>query len=161
MKRTGSPTAAAFGRATIAPIRTNPAIGFPAAVLAASAAVPAATTPAAAQSADWLLSGNAGTTAADFLGTTDDDPLVVKTNGKEAFRVTAAGKIGIGTESPSALLTVAGLLKTHTLQIETGAQPRASCRPPMRAATPPGGPERRVRRVPPASLRCPMPDRPR
>jgi len=50
--------------------------------------------------ANWVTSGNAGTTAADFLGTPDGRPLVVKTNGVEALRVDPAGHVGIGTTTP-------------------------------------------------------------
>ncbi|HUW14713.1 MAG TPA: hypothetical protein VM537_33645 [Anaerolineae bacterium] len=49
----------------------------------------------------WSLSGNAGTTpGAHFLGTTDAQPLVIRTNGVEAMRVDAGGHVGIGTTSP-------------------------------------------------------------
>ena len=40
-------------------------------------------TPAAA----WLLGGNGGTTAANFLGTTDNQPLVFRVNGAQALRL--------------------------------------------------------------------------
>jgi hypothetical protein len=57
----------------------------------------------------WSLSGNGGTTAGtDFLGTTDNQPLVIKTAGAEALRVTTTGSVGIGTSSPDARLTVNG-----------------------------------------------------
>src|SRR5215469_5726655 len=46
----------------------------------------------------WDLIGNAGTdTATNFVGTTDNEPLVVKTNGAEQVRITPAGNVGIGT----------------------------------------------------------------
>jgi hypothetical protein len=48
--------------------------------------------------AAWSLTGNKGTNpATDFLGTTDAQPLIVKTNNKEALRVDAAGRLGVGT----------------------------------------------------------------
>jgi hypothetical protein len=51
----------------------------------------------------WSLTGNAGTTAGtNFLGTTDNQPLVLKTAGSEALRITTSGNIGAGTSSPSA-----------------------------------------------------------
>jgi hypothetical protein len=57
----------------------------------------------------WKVGGNAGTTAGtDFLGTTDSQPLVIKTNGTEAVRITNAGNVGIGTTSPSVMLDVSG-----------------------------------------------------
>lgn len=56
---------------------------------------------AAAASNDWLLAGNAGTTAGtNFLGTTDNQPLVIKTNGTEDIRVLPSGQVGIGTPAP-------------------------------------------------------------
>ncbi|WP_289355115.1 hypothetical protein [Paenibacillus sp. S-12] len=59
------------------------------------------------QQADWLLSGNAGTNPpTHFLGTTDQKPLVFKTNGREATRIDVSGNIGIGIENPEAKLHV-------------------------------------------------------
>ena len=45
----------------------------------------------------WDLSGNSGTSTSSFLGTTDDRPLLIKTNGAEAMRVTSEGKLSIGS----------------------------------------------------------------
>ena len=61
-----------------------------------------------ATSAGWLLTGNPVTAATDRLGTTNPQPLIVETNGKERLRVTPGGNIGIGTASPAAALSVAG-----------------------------------------------------
>jgi hypothetical protein len=45
----------------------------------------------------WELTGNAGTDPqSDFLGTTDSQPLVVKTNDREAIRIDSNGNVGIG-----------------------------------------------------------------
>ncbi len=53
----------------------------------------------------WNLTGNAGTNpTTNFLGTTDNQPLVIRTNNAEAVRVTAAGAVGIGTTTPAAQL---------------------------------------------------------
>ncbi len=55
----------------------------------------------------WLLTGNSGTNpASHFLGTTDNQPLVIRTNNAEVMRVTATGNVGIGTPSPQDLLHV-------------------------------------------------------
>ncbi len=55
----------------------------------------------------WGLSGNAGTTpATQFIGTTDAQDLVFRTNNTEFARLTSAGKLGIGTNSPNGLLEV-------------------------------------------------------
>jgi hypothetical protein len=56
----------------------------------------------------WKLLGNAGTTAGtNFLGTTDAQDLVFKTNNVEHVRTLASnGNVGIGTASPGARLEV-------------------------------------------------------
>lgn len=66
--------------------------------------VPASSVPA------WALLGNAATTpAVNFLGTTDAQPLVIKTNSVEALRILDTNQfVGIGTATPDQKLTVAG-----------------------------------------------------
>jgi hypothetical protein len=56
----------------------------------------------------WGLKGNAlGTNGAnDFLGTTDEQPLVIKTGGVERVQVDASGNVGIGTTNPPSPLSV-------------------------------------------------------
>src|ERR1035437_6911484 len=50
----------------------------------------------------WLLTGNAGTTAGtNFIGTTDLQDLVFKTNNTEWVRIMSAGNVGIGTPAPN------------------------------------------------------------
>lgn len=52
--------------------------------------------------AAWLTSGNSGTSAGtNFIGTTDPQDLVVKTNSNEVMRVTQGLNVGIGTAFPS------------------------------------------------------------
>jgi hypothetical protein len=52
--------------------------------------------------AGWALTGNSGTDpAVNFLGTTDAQPLVIRTNNLERVRVTANGNVGIGTPNPT------------------------------------------------------------
>jgi hypothetical protein len=49
----------------------------------------------------WELTGNAGTNPANnFLGTTDNQPLVIKIAGRECLRIDAHGNVGIATLSP-------------------------------------------------------------
>lgn len=48
----------------------------------------------------WLTTGNAGLTAADFLGTLDNAPLSFYTNNSERLRINANGYFGVGTSNP-------------------------------------------------------------
>jgi hypothetical protein len=57
--------------------------------------------------ANWKTDGNA-TGAGDFLGTTNNEPLIVQTNGAERLRVLADGKVGLGLAAPVAELHVQG-----------------------------------------------------
>ena len=57
----------------------------------------------------WLLTGNNGTSSVfNFIGTTDFEDLVFKTDNTERMRIAAQGGIGIGTASPSVELEVFG-----------------------------------------------------
>ncbi|MCS7227309.1 MAG: hypothetical protein NZ821_09995, partial [Gloeomargarita sp. SKYB31] len=57
----------------------------------------------------WSLTGNSGTNpAVNFLGTTDGQPLVIRTSNTERLRITQTGDVGIGTTTPAARLHVAG-----------------------------------------------------
>ena len=55
----------------------------------------------------WSLTGNASTIpGTNFLGTTDTQPLIIKTNNTERMRITSAGNVGIGSTSPSEKLEI-------------------------------------------------------
>ena len=55
----------------------------------------------------WSLLGNGGTTAGtNFIGTTDAQSLVFKTNNTEAMRMLTSGNIGINTTTPSYKLDI-------------------------------------------------------
>ncbi|MGC9314342.1 MAG: tail fiber domain-containing protein, partial [bacterium] len=56
----------------------------------------------------WSLTGNSGTTAGtNFVGTTDAQDLVFKTNNTEDVRITTAGELAIGNFSnPEAMLEI-------------------------------------------------------
>lgn len=59
--------------------------------------------------AGWELTGNA-LTAGQFLGSTNSEPFIVKTNNTERMRVLSGGNVGIGTSTP-----------THKFQVFGGA----------------------------------------
>lgn len=57
----------------------------------------------------WALLGNTGTTpGTNFLGTSDNQDMVVKTNNIERMRIEKAGNVGIGTISPKNKFSVSG-----------------------------------------------------
>jgi len=70
--------------------------------------------------APWFETGNGGTSpGVNFLGTTDNNALVLRTNNVEALRVLAGsgsngGSVGIGTTSPAFPLDVHGDVNTST-----------------------------------------------
>ncbi len=43
----------------------------------------------------WLLAGNAGTSGTEFLGTTDAQPLIFKTNNVERMQINTNGAVGV------------------------------------------------------------------
>ncbi|MDQ3046646.1 MAG: hypothetical protein M3R27_03790, partial [Bacteroidota bacterium] len=60
-------------------------------------------------SANWSLTGNAGTAAvSNFIGTTDAVDWVIRTNNTERMRVTSGGNVGIGITVPTQKLDVQG-----------------------------------------------------
>lgn len=53
----------------------------------------------------WGINGNTGTDpATDFIGTTDNKALAIRTNNTEQLRITETGEVGIGTSTPLANL---------------------------------------------------------
>lgn len=55
----------------------------------------------------WSRTGNTGTTpGTDFIGTTDNTAFTLYTNNAERLRINANGNFGVGTNNPSALLSV-------------------------------------------------------
>lgn len=77
-----------------------------------------------APTAGWGLTGNAGTTpATQYIGTSDLQPLVFRTNGTEAARILTSGNVGIGTTTPQSKLDVVGGLAVGATYAGTTAAP--------------------------------------
>ena len=71
---------------------------------------------------NWSVSGNAGINpATNYIGTSDLNDLVFKTNSTEWIRILSGGNVGIGTTTPTEKLDVAGKTKTQQFQLTTGA----------------------------------------
>jgi hypothetical protein len=65
--------------------------------------------------AQWNLSGNSGNTPDNFIGTTDANDFVVKTNNIERMRINPSGNMGIGiAPSPNRALNFWGNIEFNT-----------------------------------------------
>jgi hypothetical protein len=61
------------------------------------------------ENSTWNSKGNAGTTpTTNFIGTTDSQGFVVRTNNTERMRFVAGGNVGVGTISPDTKFHVEG-----------------------------------------------------
>ncbi len=68
----------------------------------------------------WLTTGNTGTSPSiNFLGTTDNNDLVIKTNNSEIARFTAGWRVGIGTATPNGKLDVRTSTVNNGIYIES------------------------------------------
>jgi hypothetical protein len=77
------------------------------------------------ENSTWNAKGNAGTTASsNFIGTTDSQGFVVRTNNTERMRFEAGGNAGIGTPNPDTKLHVEGTVDnngtTATFKVTNG-----------------------------------------
>lgn len=68
----------------------------------------------------WRKDGNIGTTASNFIGTTDNVGLIFKTNNIESFRIDGSQQVGIGVTSPTRMLDVNGDIKVNGIIIGRG-----------------------------------------
>lgn len=63
--------------------------------------------PFLSSSTGWLLTGNSGTTpTSNYLGTSDAQDLVFKTNATERMRTLSTGNIGVGTTTPAGVVDI-------------------------------------------------------
>ncbi|ACU64033.1 hypothetical protein [Chitinophaga pinensis] len=71
--------------------------------------------------ANWSLKGNTGTTAADYIGTADAQPLSIRTNGVEAIGIQADRQVKLSTVNADnttlevIMLSAAGIVSKRTL----------------------------------------------
>lgn len=64
---------------------------------------------------NWALTGNNSTVAGtNYLGTSDAQDLVFKTNNVETMRLSSSGKVGINVPSPNTRVDIDGGLTTRT-----------------------------------------------
>ncbi|RPD42550.1 hypothetical protein [Chitinophaga barathri] len=62
----------------------------------------------------WTFTGNNNINpSVNYLGSTNAQPLIFKTNNTEAARISANGRVGIGTDAPNARLHVNGSMSTN------------------------------------------------
>ena len=79
----------------------------------------------------WALAGNAATAGVDFLGTTNNTSLRIRSNNTERMVVDSNGRVGIGTTVPnvSALLDISSTTKGALVPRLTGVQQAAVSTP--------------------------------
>ncbi len=82
--------------------------------------------PAEADPTAWHTTGNAGTNASDnFLGTTDNRGLTLRTYNTPRVTIENGGQVGIGTSSPVGILDIHGsdnqLIFSHTSATKTAS----------------------------------------
>jgi hypothetical protein len=89
------------------------AVGSAIRVINANGSVVCVSTLSPSPPPSWGLTGNAGTNpGTNFLGTTDAQPLVIRTNNAEALRITTNANLGVGTTTPRARIDANGANET-------------------------------------------------
>jgi hypothetical protein len=77
---------------------------------------------ASGASSGWSLTGNAGINpATNYIGTTDAQPLLLRTNAAERFRITPTGNIGISNPAPLVPLAFASVVGAKLSFFDSGA----------------------------------------
>lgn len=61
---------------------------------------------------DWSLTGNSNIVDTNFVGTTDFNPLALRTNNIERMRIMGTGNVGIGLVNPFSSLAVSGTIES-------------------------------------------------
>jgi hypothetical protein len=71
----------------------------------------------ASDKSSWSIAGNSGTVAGtNFLGTTDNEELSVKTNNTEAIRIKTNQNVGVGLNNPVQKMDVNGNINAASRQ---------------------------------------------
>ena len=68
----------------------------------------------------WNIDGNTNVNANHFIGTKNQQPLILRTNNYERLRITALGNIGINEDEPSQKLEVGGNILIKQSGTNTG-----------------------------------------
>ena len=68
----------------------------------------------------WELNGNANTNGTSFLGTTDFNPIIFKTNNSEISRYTSEGKLGLNISTPKGQLHINSIDEDEAIIIGYG-----------------------------------------
>jgi hypothetical protein len=81
----------------------------------------------------WSLTGNANTTVSQYIGTSDAQPLSIRTNAIERIRILSTGNVGIGVVTPTSLLDVGGTFSASGLATLTAGINLSGAASPLQA----------------------------
>jgi hypothetical protein len=68
----------------------------------------------------WRMNGNNNLSATSFIGSTNNQPFILRTNNVERMRISSTGAIGIGTDAPAQRLEVLGNILIRQSGSNTG-----------------------------------------